>query len=202
MDSFFLSFVALVVIGFSSASNAHNCSRQPNELQFLFMASNNFNTFFTYSSLVGVNMALDRINSNSSLLSNFTLNYSNAVDSQVMGGARSAYDHLLRRSKYPSSPYYSCQCFENFEYLLTRAMSLPLRLSVSLSLCLSLSFFVSPSPSSSLPLPLRLSVSLSFPLRLSVSPSLPLLLPLSLSFSLFSLSPACTLVVSQDSIAL
>ena len=160
MDSFFLSFVALVVIGFSSASNAHNCSRQPNELQFLFMASNNFNTFFTYSSLVGVNMALDRINSNSSLLSNFTLNYSNAVDSQVMGGARSAYDHLLRRSKYSSSssPYYSWQCFENFEYLLTRAISLPLRLSVSPSLPLLL------------PLPPSLSLfSLSLPLSLSLS---------------------------------
>ena len=183
MDSFFLSFVALVVIGFSSASNAHNCSRQPNELQFLFMASNNFNTFFTYSSLVGVNMALDRINSNSSLLSNFTLNYSNAVDSQVMGGARSAYDHLLRRSKYPSSPYYSCQCFENFEYLLTRAISL--RLSVSLSLYLSLSFFVSPSPSSSL----RLSVFPSPSLCLSLSSlCLSLSYSLSPSLSLFSLS--------------
>ena len=169
MDSFFLSFVALVVIGFSSTSNAHNCSRQPNELQFLFMASNNFNTFFTYSSLVGVNMALDRINSNSSLLSDFTLNYSNAVDSQVMGGARSAYDHLLRRSKYSSSssPYYSWQCFENFEYLLTRAISLPL--------CLSISPSPTPSPS--------LSLSL-----FSLSPPL-------------SLSPACTLIVSQDSIA-
>ncbi|XP_011405199.1 PREDICTED: gamma-aminobutyric acid type B receptor subunit 1-like [Amphimedon queenslandica] len=79
--NFFLFFSLLAFI--ITANAQLNCSHEPDELQFLFMASNG-SSFNTYSSLVGVDMALERINSNSSLLSNFTLSYSDAVDSQCL----------------------------------------------------------------------------------------------------------------------
>lgn len=78
--NFFLLFSLLAFI--ITADAQLNCSREPDELQFLFMASNG-SSFNSYSSLVGVDMALERINGNSSLLPNFTLSYSDVVDTQV-----------------------------------------------------------------------------------------------------------------------
>uniref|UniRef100_A0A1X7VPL5 G-protein coupled receptors family 3 profile domain-containing protein n=1 Tax=Amphimedon queenslandica TaxID=400682 RepID=A0A1X7VPL5_AMPQE len=71
----------LFLLAFIITNDAHNCSRQPDELQFLFMASNG-SLYNSFGSLLGVDIALEKINSNSSLLANFTLRYSNAADSQ------------------------------------------------------------------------------------------------------------------------
>uniref|UniRef100_A0A1X7UH13 G-protein coupled receptors family 3 profile domain-containing protein n=1 Tax=Amphimedon queenslandica TaxID=400682 RepID=A0A1X7UH13_AMPQE len=79
MNSCLLFLLAFII----TSSAQPNCSHQPDELRFLFMASNG-SSFNSFSSLLGVDIALERINSNSSILPNFTLSYSNAADSQCL----------------------------------------------------------------------------------------------------------------------
>lgn len=80
-----ISFSLLFFLVAGSSLAQENCSdaaRRDNELQFLFMASGG-SAFNDISSVVGVQIALEKINANSSILTNYTLNYSSIVDSKV-----------------------------------------------------------------------------------------------------------------------
>lgn len=85
-----VTIVVALVVFFSSSclvTAQEECSQvnngtNGNSLEFLFMASNG-SSFNSYSSFVGMEIALERIRANTSLLNNYTLNYSNIIDSQV-----------------------------------------------------------------------------------------------------------------------
>ena len=85
---FFLLFLFLICcVSVTGQLQVGNCTQprgSTSTLEFLFMTS--FGEAFNSSgSAVGMMMALDRINSNTSILAGYNLTYSSIVDSQVKG---------------------------------------------------------------------------------------------------------------------
>ena len=78
-----LSLLVLSLLYLVDSQDVPSCPQRDNStLKFLFMTS--FGSAFNSSgSVVGMMMALERINANSTILADYTLEYSDIVDSQV-----------------------------------------------------------------------------------------------------------------------
>ena len=77
-----LSLLVLPLLCRAESQDAPSCPQKIHTLKFLFMTS--FGLAFNSSgSVVAMMMALERINANSTILADYTLEYSDIVDSQV-----------------------------------------------------------------------------------------------------------------------
>ena len=81
-ELFSLSVAVVLLLCFGSNRGQENCNSSNQTLEFLYMTS--FGEAFNSSgSVLGMMMALERINSNSSVLPGYQLNYNSIVDTQV-----------------------------------------------------------------------------------------------------------------------